>query len=197
MIRLTLAVLLLISVAWAEPPYSIFVPEAPEVPGKIHDKDIRKAFPALTKSDTKLSVCTNQMMSGASAITYIGAQTDRDVVLKTASCKSAAHGLMCENIRQSKAFYFESPRQTFGTDGVSYEEAVTVISAYRAHGIAHSPEYLRGWTYRQVRLVGRTEHGFRLVMGEFLCTGCVAKVDVTTDESGNLMLERVVEAGCI
>jgi hypothetical protein len=197
MVRSTVLVLFLCSIAQADPSYSIFVPEASGVPGKYHDKDIRKAFPGLAKSDTKLSVCTNSMMSGASAITYIGAHTDRDVILKKASCKTVAHGLKCQSLEQSKAFYFESPGQTFGTVDVPYDEAVKVISAYKAHGIGNAPDYVRGWTYRQVRIVGRTAHGFRLVMGEFLCAGCMAKVDVTIDEGGNLVLEQVVEAICI
>ena len=197
MTRLIVVVFFMCSIARADPPYSIFVPEASEVPGKYHDKDIRRAFPGLTKSDTKLSVCTNRVMQGATAITYFGAQTDRDVVLKKASCRSVAHGLMCQDLERSKVFYFESPKQYFGTVDVSYEEAIKVIAAYKAHGIGNSPDYLLGVTYRQVKVVGRTAHGFRLVMGEFLCNGCMARVDVTVDPSGNLVLEQVVEAGCV
>ena len=191
--------LLLSSNARAEPRYSIFVPEAASVPGAYHDRDIRKAFPALRKSDTKLSVCTNSMMSRVAEITYIGKPTDHEVILKTASCKGAAHGLICERIQQSRAYYFESPRQRFVTfDDMSYEDAAKVISAYKANGIANAPDELRTWwNYRHVRAIGRTARGFRLFLGDFLCAGCMAKVDVVLDERGTLVLEQVLEAGCI
>ena len=183
----------------AEPPYSIFVPEAAGVPGAYHDKDIRKAFPGLGKSDTKLSVCSNSMMSRAAKITYFGIPTDHEVILKTASCKGTARGLLCQRIQQSKAYYFESPGQHFvAFDDLPYEDAAKVISAYKANGIANATDELRTWwNYRHVRAIGRTAHGFRLFLGDFLCGGCVAKVDVTLDEHGTLVLERILEAGCI
>ena len=185
--------------ARAESLYSIFVPEAAGVAGAYHDKDIRRAFPGLSKSDTKMSVCSNSMMSRAAEVTYFGIPTDHEVILKTTSCKGAARGLMCQRIQQSTAYYFESPGQHFVTfDHMSYEDAAKVISAYKANGIANAPDELRTWwNYRHVRAVGRTAHGFRLFLGDFLCAGCMAKVDVVLDESGTLVLEQVLEAGCI
>ncbi len=165
--------------ARADTPDAIVVPEASGVAGAFHDRNIRKAFPALKQSDTKLSVCTNTMMSGASRITYFGIPTDHEVMLKTCSCQSAE-------------------RDFVTTDGVSYQDAAKVISTYKANGIANAPEYLRtGWNHRQVRVVARTAHGFRLVLGDYLCAGCTAKIDVSFDVPGSLVLEQVLEAGCI
>jgi len=185
--------------ARAESLYSIFVPEAAGVPGAYHDRDIRNAFPALRKTDRKLSVCSNSMMSRAAKITYFGIPTDREVILKTTSCKGIARGLMCQRIQQSKAYYFESPGQHFVTfDDVSYDDAARVIAAYKANGITNASDELRTWwNYRHVRAIGRTAHGFKLYLGDNLCGGCSAKVDVILDERGTLVLEQVLEAGCI
>lgn len=190
---------LLCTSALADPAYTVFVPEARGLPGMFHDRDIRKAFPALAATDTKWSVCTNRMMSGAASITYLGRPMDREVTLKRSACQAVAHGLMCGKLEQSRAFYFESPRQNFVTaDDVSYDEAIRVLAAYKANGIANAPDYLQtGWNYRLVRLVARTQRGYRLVMGEFLCAGCSARVDVILGDHGKLVLERVVDATCI
>jgi hypothetical protein len=167
-----------------------------------HDTDIRAAFPSLRQSDTLLSVCGNTIMGGATRIHYLSEPADNRVVVKGASCDQIRGGLMCDPLSEQQAYFYRSPEDFFYLEGgAKLAEALEILQTFEAQGIERVPQSFAAESYADVRSISPIAGGYRLVLGEYYCRGCVTTLEVrlehTEEGESSLILLGDPEGMCI
>src|SRR5690606_35462434 len=101
--------------------------------------DILAAFPELQGS-RKLSVCSNSIAGGATRLVFIADSTERQVTAKVSRCSPVENGLMCEAIKASTYYFYETPENFFSLESMTFDEALVLITTYKERGVENLPE---------------------------------------------------------
>ena len=174
-----------------------FIPITFPVSDDLMRQTIRAAFPELADSDRMLPICENGAMDGM-WIRFAESPSSDRFVLKSSVCKFAERGLTCTDLEKWEVFYYETTELHFTLgEGISYQEAVRVIEAFKQHGIRGLPDWSRGLDYRQLSRIDRSDDGYILATGDLSCMHCTARFEVKFEDEDELVLINVQDAICV
>lgn len=164
---------------------------------KFRDEDIRSAFPELEATDTKFSLCSNSIMGGAARVVFLSLPKENTVIVKSSECRRVEEGLQCEPLESRERYYYKKPQNAFSIEaGVSYAEAINILSLYEKNGIKDLPKGYQGFKPSNVNTIRKTAEGFHLSIGEVFCGGCSAQIQVKIDND-QLVLIGTPKGMCI
>jgi hypothetical protein len=139
-------------------------------------------------------------MGGATELVFISAARKNEVTVKTARCARAEKGLSCDPVSSGKYYFLETPEHFFSLEGLKFDEARTIVEAYKARPIADLPEWAVT-PYTNIRHIQALPDGhYRMLFGDFFCKGCTVKFDVRLETGGTeprLILAGNLDGGCI
>jgi hypothetical protein len=149
------------STGWAEESISDFFAEGAVV-SSFPEQNFRAAYPELIEEDVFLSLCSNSIMGGAGAVTFVGPPEENRVRVKSTSCSAAEGGKFCGPMREETRYFFESSEHlTDLQNGVSVGEAYNLLGLYRDDLIVGLPDWIsENFTYLDVTEISRTSDGF-------------------------------------
>ncbi|WP_444906023.1 hypothetical protein ACJJIR_15485 [Microbulbifer sp. SSSA008] len=161
------------------------------------EEDIRAALTGINKSDKRLSLCSNSIMSGATSIVFV-AETDEphQVKIKSASCSPVGGGLSCRPVETDWEYQYKGIYFSAGILG--YEKAIDVISAFERLGIEGLPDWHRKvFGVGSVNSVEKTMNGYLIGVGELFCGGCVSEILVTTSHDSESKIQKLTYVDAI
>jgi hypothetical protein len=163
------------------------------------EADIFKAYPEL-RGHQKLSECSNSMMSGATELVFLSSKRQNEVTLETLRCSRAAKGVNCGEVNKETRYFRDGSDRYFLLDGVTLAKAVELLDMYKAGSITGLPDWMSTQQDNISLVKAMPDDSYLLIFGEYLCAGCVFKVQVKIDESGGekrLVVVGQPEGGCI
>lgn len=151
---------------------------------RYREEDIRAALPEIDSEDKQLSLCSNSIMSGATAIVFSSKLDNPNrILLKTASCGPVEGGLACDSVSEERKYIYKDIFFNLGS-GFKYEEAVEVLAVFESKGIDNLPEWHRKvFGFKSVNAISKTMEGYLIGAGEVFCGGCVTKIIVKPELS--------------
>lgn len=164
------------------------------------DADILRAYPAVS-GHQKLSACTNTMMSGATEFVYLASKGQDEVALETIRCKGAENGLMCWPLQREKRYFLDGSDRYFLLEGVTLATAKQLLVTYQAGRISNVPDWMKQMPTKISLIKALPGAGqYQLIFGDFLCAGCVTKMDVkveTVNGEDRLVIQGQADTTCI
>jgi hypothetical protein len=153
------------------------------------EADIFKAYPEL-RGFEKLSECSNSMMSGATALVFLSSRRKNEVTLETVSCSRATKGVNCGAVKLETRYFLDGTDRYFLLDGVTFAKATELLALLNAGLITGLPNWMPT-VPTNISLIKETpDDVYQLIFGDFLCAGCVSKINVKLE--GNDGQKRLV-----
>jgi hypothetical protein len=145
--------------------------------------DIVAAFPEL-RGATKLSACSNSIMSGATEFVFMSDVGKNEVTIESVRCSRVDKGLSCGAVRRAKHYFLESPERAFSVENLTFETARKIVEAYQAGRISAVPDWF-GAARPHVRAIEALPDGrYKLHFGDVYCGGCRAEFNVRLEADG-------------
>jgi hypothetical protein len=163
------------------------------------DADIFKAYPEL-RGHEKLYVCTNRMMSDATAFVFLASREQNEVALETVQCSRLRKGLSCGVVVRERRYFLDGSDRYFSLEGVELAKAAEILDAYKGGRITGLPDWMSTEQSNISLVKALPDEQYLMIFGDYLCGGCVFKINVkteTADGQTRLIVVGSPEGGCI
>ena len=146
------------------------------------DADIFKVYPELSGLE-RLSACSNRMMQDATEFVFLASKRKNEVTLKTFRCSRASKGLNCGAVKEETRYFRDGSDRYFSLEGVTLAKADELLDIYESGRVTGLPDWMSTEQKNISLIKAMPDDLYLLIFGDYLCAGCVFKINVRIVES--------------